>query len=126
MRALGAALLAAAVGSGPAAAQDRPFRSMGVGDGRETLCEIPDVPRDLAYTNAENDAYEYWRQKLELERRHETSECDCSVEVVTWDEVGEQVLPWLSIYREQPITAEREIEAEIEALEARVQEECAG
>jgi hypothetical protein len=99
---------------------------MAVGEGVEALCEIPKVPVEFAYTGAENDAYKYWLEKLELQRRLETGECDCQVDAITWEEVGESAEPWIPQYLAQPIAERRAILAEIEALQARVQAECAG
>ena len=123
-----AALLAAGIGITPAAAQDedRPFRSMAVEDGRETACEIPKPPIELRPTNGHREAYEYWLKRLELERRLETGECDCQVDEITWEEVGVEALPWHEDTTVGPGTKRRAILAEIEALQARVQEECAG
>ena len=128
MTGLGAALVAAAIGTEPATAQDqdRPFQSMAVGDGRITLCAIPKPPIQLRPTNGHREAYEYWLEKLELERRLETGKCDCQVEEITWEEVGAEALPWHEDTTVGPGTKRRAILAEIEGLQARVQEECAG
>jgi hypothetical protein len=111
---------------GGAAAQDRPFRSMSVGDGRETLCEMPEVPVELTPTIGHEEAYQYWLEKMELERRLETGECDCQTDAVSWDEVGGKALPWLADTSRLFIVMRREIEAEIDALRTAVLMECAG
>ena len=125
---LGAALLAAAVGAGPAAAQeqDKPFRSMAVEDGRETACLMPEIPSELVPTIGHEDAYLYWIEKLELERRLESGECHCQVDEITWEEVGVHALPWLEDTSRLFIVMRREIEGEIEALRLAVLAECAG
>ena len=81
---------------------------------------------EYAYTGAENDAYRYWLEKLELERRLETGECECQVHVISWEEVREFAEPWAADYLTQPIVKRREITAQIEALQVRVLAECAG
>ena len=122
-------LLAAAVIVAPPALaqdQDRPFRSMSVDDGRETLCEMPEVPAELTPTNGHEDAYLYWLEKLELERRLETGECDCLVDEITWEEVGERALPWLADPAQTFPWKRRYILEEVDALRGRVAQECTG
>ena len=130
MRSTRMAALAAAgaitIGASPSVAQDKPFRSMAVGDGRETLCEMPDVPVAYARTNGEDEAYRHWLEKLELERRLETGECDCQVDAISWEEVGAFAVPWNADSSMGPATKRRTILAQIEALQARVLAECAG
>ena len=127
MTGLGAALVAALVGTTPAMAQDqdRPFRSMSVDEDDEAHCEVPRIPVEFASTGGETDAYRYWLQKLELERRLETGECDCQVDEITWEEVQRFAEPWLTGYLDDPVIKRREISAEIEALQARLLMECA-
>ena len=121
-----AALAAAGViAAGTAGAQDKPFRSMAVGDGQETQCEIPEPPVSLTPTIGHEDAYTYWLEKLELERRLETGECECQVDAISWEEVGEQALPWLADTSRMFIVMRREIEDEIEALQLALLAECA-
>lgn len=117
---------AALVLSSAAWAQDRPFRSMAVGDGRETLCEIPKPPVELTPTNFHRDAYGYWLEKLELERRLETGECECQVDEITWEEVGNFADPWIADPSATSPWKRRYILEELEALQTRVQAECAG
>lgn len=126
MTALSTAVIATVIATGSTAAQDRPFRSMAVEDGQGTLCELPKPPVELRPTNGHREAYEYWLEKLELERRLETGECDCQVDEITWEEVGEKALPWHEDTAVGPGTKRRAILSEIEVLQARVQEECAG
>lgn len=126
--ALGGALLltSAPILEGIASAQDKPFRSMAVENGHQVLCEIPKPPVELRPTNGHREAYEYWLEKLELERRLETGDCDCQVDQIAWEEVGEKALPWHEDTTVGPGTKRRAILAEIELLQSRVQEECAG
>ena len=121
----GAAAALALSAAGPWA-QDRPFRSMEVGDGRETLCEIPKPPEELRPTFGHREAYMYWLEKLELQRRLETGECDCQIDEISWEEVGEFAIPWNADTSVGPATKRRTILTEIEALQAQVQAECAG
>ena len=130
MRRTRMAALAAAgaitIGASPSVAQDKPFRSMAMGDGRKTLCEIPEPPASLTPTIGHEDAYTYWLEKLELERRLETGACECQVDTISWEEVGKQALPWLADTSQMFIVMRREIEEEIEVLRLAVLAECAG
>lgn len=128
MTGLGVALVVALLGAKPMAAQDegRPFRSMAVDDGHDTLCVIPDPPVELAPTIGHEEAYLYWLEKLELERRLQTGDCDCQVDQITWDEVGERALPWHEDTSVGPGTKRRTILAEIDSLQALVRGGCAG
>lgn len=126
MAGLGAALLATAVGTGTAAAQDRPFRSMSVDDGSQIRCEIPRVPVEFATTGGQNDAFKYWFEKLELQHRLEAGKCDCQGHEIDWEQVREVAEPWLIDYLSNPVIVRREITMEIEMLLIRLREECAG
>ena len=137
-----AALAAALLGATPVLAQDedKPFRSMaiepetsgdavyrGVGPfGNKTLCVIPEPPVSLTPTNGHEFAYMLWLDKLEMERRLATGQCECQVNLIGWDEVGEHALPWLADDSQTFPRKRRHMIEDLEALQLLVLAGCAG
>ena len=124
---LGAMLAVVLAGISPVLAQgeNNPFRSMAVDEGNGPLCEVPKIPVEFARTGGETDAYTYWVEKLELERRLESGECDCQMGEITWEEVERFAEPWLTVYLDDPVIERREITSQIEALRLAVSSACA-